>query len=162
MSFAAHSWRWGNFPAGTSMLFANAVAPIGWVAQATNDRGVKIVSSVGGATGGTDAFSTCFSSTKTTDNFTLLQTHLPSINVGNEAAHTHAAGSLTYSVTSGGSGADTRAAGSNSAETAARAVAGTSAAGSSHTHALGGSDTAFAIDLTLDLNFLAMLHCTKQ
>ncbi|MHC4520033.1 MAG: hypothetical protein ACYTAS_15695, partial [Planctomycetota bacterium] len=161
MSFAAHSWRWGNFPAGTSMLFANVAAPVGWVAQATNDRGVKIVSSVGGATGGTDAFSTCFSAAKTTDSKTLSTANMPQ-HAHTGPNHAHGAGTLTYSIAATGSGADTRAAGSANAETAAASVGGSTANGGTGNTGNAGSSTSFTIGLTLDLNFLAMLHCTKQ
>ena len=62
-----------GFPAGTSMLFTQAAAPVGWTLDATNnDRFVRISNSAGGGTGGSWA------------NFNHLHAH----------SHTHGDGSL--------------------------------------------------------------------
>ncbi len=43
-----------GFPAGTSMIFTQAAAPVGWTLDATNnDRFVRISNTTGGGTGGT-------------------------------------------------------------------------------------------------------------
>lgn len=44
---------------GTTMLFYQAAAPTGWTKQTThNDKALRVVSGVGGASGGTNPFST--------------------------------------------------------------------------------------------------------
>ena len=49
----------GVFDAGTVMLFYQPTAPTGWTKQTThNDKALRVVSGVGGASGGTNPFST--------------------------------------------------------------------------------------------------------
>ena len=60
------------------MLFANASAPTGWRIETDNDTMVRIVSSLGGATSGTNGMADAMggAAAVSTDNFTLLATHL--------------------------------------------------------------------------------------
>jgi len=76
----------GSLASGTSMLFLQASAPLGWTKQTTyNDRGLRIVSGTGGGAGGSVAFTTVFNSTRTltgsVDAIALTAAQLP--------AHTH-------------------------------------------------------------------------
>jgi hypothetical protein len=49
-------------PAGTLMLFPMAAAPVGWTKDTThNDKTLRVVNTSGGGSGGTNAFSTQFS-----------------------------------------------------------------------------------------------------
>lgn len=65
-------------PSGTSALFKQTSAPLGWTKQTThNDKVPRIVSGTPG-TGGSVAFSTLFGRT-TTDPFTITQPTLPSL-----------------------------------------------------------------------------------
>ena len=51
-----------TFPATTLMLFQQTAAPVGWTKETThNDKGLRVVSGAA-SSGGTDAFSTAFSS----------------------------------------------------------------------------------------------------
>lgn len=53
------------FKAGTTMLFVQAAAPVGWTKSTTHDnKALRIVSGVGGGTGGSLAFSEAFSAIK--------------------------------------------------------------------------------------------------
>lgn len=53
----------GSFVAGTSMLFIQAAAPLGWTKQTTHDnKALRIVSGAGAASGGTVAFTSAFAS----------------------------------------------------------------------------------------------------
>lgn len=80
-------------PINSKTLFYNSAAPTGWSAVALNDYGVKIVSSGGGATSGSVAYSTFFGRTAT-DGYTLLLADIPS--------HAHPAGtSGSFSYTAG-------------------------------------------------------------
>lgn len=68
-------------PQATLMLFQQTAAPTGWTKQTThNDKALRIVSGTA-SSGGTDAYSTCFSASKATDSYTLLEADIPS--------HTH-------------------------------------------------------------------------
>ena len=67
-------------PVGTDMLFYENAAPTGWSAVALNDIGLKVVSSSGGVTSGSVAYSTLFGRT-TTDSHALTLAQIP--------AHTH-------------------------------------------------------------------------
>lgn len=75
-------------PVGTVMLFYQNAAPTGWsISSALNDYALKIVSSSGGVTSGSVAYSTLFGRTAT-DGHTLTTSEIPS--------HTHA---FTYNPT---------------------------------------------------------------
>jgi len=70
-----------GFPAGTSMLFAQAASPTGWTKQTThNDKALRVVSGMGGGSGGTSAFSTVFGRTATDGS---------SLSIAQLASHTH-------------------------------------------------------------------------
>ena len=75
-----------SFPSGTKIVFAQVSAPQGWVQvpDATyNDAAIRLVTSAGGGTGGSGAFSTTFTSTRSVP---LLQhTHVIS-----NTTHSHA------------------------------------------------------------------------
>jgi hypothetical protein len=86
------------FPSGTALPFYNASAPIGWTkSTANNDKALRVVSGVGGVSGGTNAFSSVMAQT-VVGSTTITQATMPS--------HTHsvAAGSngLTYTTAAGG------------------------------------------------------------
>lgn len=70
------------FPGGTVMAFYQAAAPAGWLAQAlVNDAMVRIVDGAGGASGGTQNFSTSFSS--------IAHTHPVDSHSHTVASHVH-------------------------------------------------------------------------
>lgn len=51
-------------PSGTKMLFCQAAAPAGWVQDTThNDKALRVVSGVGGGSGGSNSFSTVMAQT---------------------------------------------------------------------------------------------------
>ena len=56
-----------DIPAGTSMLFAQASAPLGWTKSTShNNKALRVVSGSGGGSGGSSAFTTCFSNARST------------------------------------------------------------------------------------------------
>ena len=83
------------FPPGTTMLFVQTSAPVGWTQQnAYNDYALRVVAGVGGGTGGTVPFSTAFSaSTPITGSVgatTLNATQIPAHNHGvTDPGHSH-------------------------------------------------------------------------
>lgn len=65
-------------PAGTVMLFYQNAAPSGWtISSSLNDYALKLVSSAGGVTSGSVAYSTLFGRT-VTDSYALLLADIPS------------------------------------------------------------------------------------
>jgi hypothetical protein len=53
-----------SFPRGTTLLFWQAAAPIGWTKLTTqNDKALRVVSGTGGISGGTNAFSAVMAQT---------------------------------------------------------------------------------------------------
>lgn len=83
-----NSIKLDTFVPGTSMLFYQSAAPIGWTKQSINDKTLRVVSGSGGSTGGTTAFSTVFAArtpagamSGATDSHTLTEAQIPS--------HTH-------------------------------------------------------------------------
>jgi len=80
-------------PVGTVMLFYQNAAPTGWtISSSLNDYALKIVSSAGGVTSGSVAYSTLFGRT-TTDSHTLIVSEMP--------AHTHTVAALDANAGSG-------------------------------------------------------------
>ncbi len=92
----------GGFPAGTVMVFHQAAAPTGWTKSiANNDKALRVVSGVGGGTGGTHALTSPPSTghTHTTPSHTHStpnHTHSHSLSAGSHTltlaqtpAHTH-------------------------------------------------------------------------
>lgn len=99
-----------SFPSGTSMPFYQAAAPIGWTKLVTqNDKALRVVSGVGGGSGGSQALSTTLAHTHTVASHThsfSATTGTPSATVQNSAGVTGAQPTIdhTHSV-SGTSGA---------------------------------------------------------
>jgi hypothetical protein len=74
----------GSIPTGTVMLFYQAAAPTGWTQVTTQDnKALRVVSGVGGGTGGSVNFTTAFASQSvsgTVGDTTLTEAQMPSHN----------------------------------------------------------------------------------
>jgi hypothetical protein len=69
-------------PSGTVMLFCQPTAPTGWTqVTAHNDKALRVVSGVGGGSGGTNPFSTVMAQT-VVGNHSISTAELPTINSG--------------------------------------------------------------------------------
>ena len=67
-----------SHPAGTLQLFQQTSAPTGWTKQSThNDKALRVVSGTA-SSGGTDAFSTHFGTSKSTAGHALALSEIPS------------------------------------------------------------------------------------
>jgi hypothetical protein len=82
------------FPPGTTMLFVQTSAPVGWTQQnAYNDYALRVVAGIGGGTGGTVPFSTAFSTagvSGTVSSTILNATQIPAHNHGvTDPGHFH-------------------------------------------------------------------------
>lgn len=83
-----------GFSSGTRMFFFQASAPTGWTKLTTsayNEAAIRMTTGTGGGTGGSDNFSTVFSSSRSTESHTLTLSQIPS--------HTH-----TYTTTNNKTG----------------------------------------------------------
>lgn len=119
-----------SLPTGTVIPFYNTTVPTGWtVVSSVNDYALKVVSSNGGVTAGTVAYSTLFGRTAV-DGFVLTTNEIP--------AHSHGI------VTSGGgtpvvgSGSNTTPGGGGTTVPSAitNLVVQNTGSGASHTHAI--------------------------
>ena len=101
-SASASGTKWAALvPVGTVALFYQAAAPTGWtVSDADSDKAIRIVSGasgLGGAAGGTTAFSSVFAAR------TIAQANLPNVTLTGTAAsdgahtHTYVAENIRYS-----------------------------------------------------------------
>lgn len=121
-------------PAGSVQPFYNNAAPTGWTVVALNDYALKIVSSSGGVTSGSVAYSTLFGRTAT-DSHTLTTSEMP--------AHTH-----TYSGITGPSGAQLGNIGGAAQGTYTSSSTG---GGAGHTH-----------DIDMRVSTVALLLATRN
>jgi len=65
-------------PSGTKQIFVQTAAPTGWTKDTThNDKAMRVVSGTAGS-GGSDAFTTTFGSSRTTASHTLTIAEMPS------------------------------------------------------------------------------------
>ena len=129
------------FPAGTSMLFYQSAAPAGWTkdtASTLNNHALRLVSSTawsGGSKGAT-AFDSVFGSGKTVGGTALSTAQMPS--------HSHGIGG-TGAMQTGVS--NFRLSPSNSSIGNTKSTGG----GNTHDHTL-----------SLDINYINMIRCTKD
>ena len=136
------------FTTGTSMLFYNATAPVGWThdTTATLDHALRVVpgDSVGGVSGGTVNFATAFTTKAVTGSnsaVTLATTQIPSHN------HTYTPYQIGGSLGNGGSSP-----GSGPGFTT---NTGSTGGGGSHNHTFTGT----SIDLRV--KYLNVIRATK-
>ena len=144
----------GGFPSGTVIPFFQAAAPTGWTQVTTqNNKSLRVVSSAGGGTGGTVAFTTAFAS-QNVGATAITTAQMPSHSHGvSDPGHSHSGGDYGHShsyiemgggasIAAGGVytyyGANTGAANAsvyiNSNSTGISTVA--SGSGTTHTHTL--------------------------
>jgi hypothetical protein len=85
-----------NFPPGTRLLFQQTAAPTGWtkVTSGIDNRALRVVTGTAGS-GGSNAFTTAFNSSRSVSGTSLSVSQIPS--------HNHSSGSLSTS-SSGSSG----------------------------------------------------------
>jgi len=125
-------------PATTVMLFYQNAAPSGWTIVATqNNKALRVVSSSGGVSGGSVAFSTAFASQSVSG--TVGTSGATTLSTSQMPSHTH-----TFSRPQGGySGSEGTGGGNYSTQDT-----GATGGGGSHTHT-GGTFTGTAINLAV-------------
>jgi len=101
-------------PAGTTTIFYQAAAPLGWsISAGFTDHTIQVNAAAGGTTGGSSAYSTMFQAAWTSDGTAISIAQMPSHTHGvndpqhahgyNDPGHFHTTGIPTWS--SGGSNA---------------------------------------------------------
>lgn len=167
------------FAAGTRMLFQQTAAPTGWTKvsdAAYNDAALRFTTGTVTPTGGSDAFSSVFTSSRATDGYTLLAADIPShthtgpshthtFTTGTESAtHTHnIANASTYDGGNGGStgpGSTTTASGTQSANHTHSGT--TDAGGTGNTGSTGGGGSHAHDISTMDLKYVDCIIAQKD
>ena len=89
-------------PSGTSTLFTQAAAPVGWTKSAThNNKALRVVNTAGGGSGGVQPFSTAFG--RTTTDYATLDTNTMASHAHNGAdGNAIMTGANDYTVSPGG------------------------------------------------------------
>lgn len=145
-----------GFPAGTSMLFQQTLAPTGWVKQTShNNKGMRLqTGSV--TTGGANSFSTVFGAGKVTAGRALTEAQMPShkhFAVHNSTATTNSVNSATEAMRAASAGGLGNSDYQLQSTTANPTVGKTSTTGSGTTHNHG---------LTMDLQFVDFIIANKS
>ena len=143
-----------EIPAGTLMLFQQTAAPTGWTKQTThNDKALRVVSGTA-SSGGTSAFSTCFTNQTPTITTSGLSAAATTLSTAQMPSHGHsytAPGALQSNFVEYGSQISVYTSG---------ATTGGAGSGGSHTHSISGSATSSAI--TLAVQYVDLIIASKN
>lgn len=142
-------------PTGSSMLFFNASAPAGWTISAThNNKAIRLVSSNGGATGGSTSFTSVFTSR------TIAQANLPNVNLTAESNgnHTHTISRTTLQMRGDGSAVNPFAPSGQGFDLSATSTGVQTTGAHTHNVPLGGSGTA----LDFAVSYVDAIICLKD
>ena len=171
-----NSIKLDTFVPGTSMLFYQAAAPVGWTKQSINDKALRVVSGSGGSTGGTTAFSTVFAArtpagtiamSGSTASHTLTLAEIPShthfvVNKdSNSDQDVTPTKSVTYRSNAGLGNNDYRLGSTTTVPTAG--PSSSAGSGDGHIHDIGtiaGAFTGTAMDF--DVQYADIIICTKD
>jgi len=142
-------------PSGSVMLFYQNAAPTGWtIVTSENNKALRVVSGSGGVSGGTTAFSTVFANqtvstsisvSGTTGGTTLGTNEIPS--------HSHTYPVLTFGGGSGTASGEDRFVSGNT---------GSTGGGGSHTHSFSGSGSGTSSAVTLNVQYIDIILCSKN
>ena len=168
-----------SIPSGTTALFFQGSAPSGWTQNtdaSINTTTLRVVTGTGGGTGGSDAFSTVFTGSKSTASGTVLYDSLGGASVD---ASGMSLGSHTLSTpelpSHNHQGAYTtiqfKNRGAQAVPTSASNVTSSTGGGGGHSHSVDGGAASLAGNATattslsvpaMDLKFANVIACTKD
>lgn len=148
---------------GTTMLFYQASAPVGWTqVTSLNDYDLRLTSGVGGTTGGTTAYSTVFANqtpTITTSGLSAGATTLSSSQMPSHS-HTTIASGNPYGTPAGCFQTASGIVSVSGLEAVSGNSTNSQGGGGSHTHSISGSASASAI--TLNVRYANIILCSKN
>jgi hypothetical protein len=143
-----------EFAATTALLFYQAAAPTGWTKSTTHDnKALRVVSGTGGGSGGTTGFTTVFTNQTPTITTSGLSAGATTLTTAQMPSHSH---SYTWYV--GGSACGGYNPGNG--PTPGCTSTGGAGSGNSHTHSISGSATSSAV--TLNVQYIDTIICTKN
>lgn len=156
--------KYGIIPQSAAMIFFEISAPTGWTQVGDhNDKALRVVSTAGGGSGGTNAFSSIYNST--TSFSSTVPVTIGVLSVGDTTldttqipAHSHAVpnnGPQAISGDQGPSGVITALIGSSTGP-------GPDVGGGSHSHPISYTSASGpgSASLTLDILYVNMIICT--
>jgi len=143
-------------PAGSVMLFYQANAPTGWTKVLTeNNKALRVVSGSGGVSGGTTAFSTVFANQTVTTSVSVSgTTGATTLSISQMPSHNHSTGQAIASF--GGE------AGFSGANLNTTTITGDTGGGGSHTHSFSGSGSGTSSAVTLNVQYIDIILCSKN
>jgi hypothetical protein len=147
-----------EFAATTALVFYQAAAPTGWTKQTTHDnKALRVVSGTGGGSGGTTAFTTVFTNQTPVITTSGLSAGATTLTTAQMPSHNH---QQTLADGSGGGGSSSGMAIQNDYSSISAAITSSAGGGGSHTHTISGSATSSAV--TLNVQYVDMIICTKN
>ena len=147
----------GGFPAGTVLLFYQSAAPTSWTKLTTqNDKALRVVSGSGGVAGGTTAFSSVFT------NQTVSTSVSVSGTTGNTTLSTAQMPSHTHTYPTGAIPCGPLYAGIQTWATVNQANTSSTGGGGSHNHSFSGSGSGTSSAVTLNVQYIDIILCSKD
>jgi hypothetical protein len=148
-------------PSGSVMLFYQANAPTGWTKVTTqNDKALRVVSGTGGGTGGTTAFSTVFANQTVSTSISISGTSgATTLSTSQIPSHTHTWGPQ---ITVGAEGGNSGVANSTTSNSPVDGTTGATGGGGSHTHSFSGSGSGTSSAVTLNVQYIDIILCSKN
>jgi hypothetical protein len=147
-------------PAGTVMLFYQNAAPTGWtIVTSQNNKALRVVSGSGGVAGGTTAFSTVFANQTVTTSISVSgTTGATTLTTSQIPSHSH----IQTTYLQGGS--EKRSAASDDTDAPQNTSSSTAAAGGggSHNHSFSGSGSGTSSAVTLNVQYIDIILCSKN
>ena len=181
--FGTLTGAWAYMPAGTTAVFYQASAPTGWTQVTTqNDAALRVVSGVGGGSGGTTNFSSAFTSiavtgsvsiataTGTVGDTAITLDQMPSHGHGvSDPGHSHSFGNqpalLNNAAGGGGSGNVQARSGVTINSSATGITISASGGGNTHAHSLtmnSQSATFTGNNINLAVKYIDTIICSKN
>lgn len=155
-----------GFASGTTLLFYQAAAPTGWTQITThNNKAMRVVSSTGGGSGGSVAFTTAFASQTPAGSLTVSgSVGAYTLGINEIPSHSHSI-SPPYSqfVADVGTGGNITPVGGSTLQSNAVFPTSTGSSGSSnsHSHGFTGSGTFTGTAINLAVQYVDIIMCSK-
>jgi hypothetical protein len=144
-------------PAGSVMLFYQASAPSGWTQVTTqNNKALRVVSGTGGVAGGTTAFSTVFANQTVTTSVSVSgTTGATTLSIAQMPSHSHSTNIQGRVFCGSGDSTFSDGNGSNISTSG-------EGGGGSHTHSFSGSGSGTSSAVTLNVQYIDIILCSKN